>query len=255
MDEFVKMAELTSNYVAAMRRGLDKFAGMLPILTEQHMSKLADDKLNSTRDTFMDAVKVSMNDWVLIVELDKDNWLANAVENGADPFNMKETHLKGPKVRWSKPNKEGISYKYLRVPIGKDPEAKPGGTDKSKKFQQKINEVMMKPQFGMKRLKSMMDGTVVESQQVMNSDPDLTGLYRVRQFESPEAYHAKKSKPKWNLVLFRTISEKPFTRSEWQHPGIRPAGIFKETQTWLQVNADAMLSTFLENEIDKIEGL
>src|SRR5690349_12278179 len=98
MDEFVKMAELTSNYVAAMRRGLDKFANMLPILTEQHMSKIADDKLNSTRDTFMDAVKVSMNNYVLVVELDKDNWLANAVESGADPFNMKETHLNGEKV-------------------------------------------------------------------------------------------------------------------------------------------------------------
>lgn len=254
MDEFVKMAELTSNYVAALRRGMDKFAGMLPIMTEQHITKLANDKLNSTRDPFLAAVNSTMNNYMLVVTLDEDDWLANAVESGADPFSMKDTHLKSGKARWSKPGKDGVSYKYLRVPIGKEANAKPGGTDKAKMFQKKINEVMMKPQFGMARLKSMMDGTVVESQKVLTSDPDLGGLYRVRQFDSPAEYHGGNKKPKWNLVMFRTISERPFT-SKWEHPGIHPAGIFKETQSWLSANADAMLDTFLETEVSKIEGL
>lgn len=254
MEELVKVAEYTVNYISALRRGLDKFTGMLPILTEQKIRSLAEDKLNSTRQEYLDAVNVSMVNYLLVVELDEDNWLANAVESGADPFNMKQTHLKSPKARWSKPDKKtGVRYKYMRIPMGKKVGANPG-TEKGKALQKKINQVMMKPQFGLSRLKTMMDGSVIQSQQVMSSDPDLQGLYRVRQFSSAEEFHGGKRRPQWGLVLFRTMSEKPFT-SKWEHPGIKPANIFKETDNWLKAHAEDMLDTFLQNEIDSLGDL
>lgn len=255
MNELIKTAETISNLAKGLKAGMEKFTGMLPIIVEQHITKLATDKLNSTRDAFLGAVKSETSDYVLVVTLDEDDWLANAVESGADPFSMKDTHLKSPKARYGKPDKNGVSYKYLRIPIGKEKDAKPGGTDKARMFQKKINEVMMKPSFGMRRLKTMMDGRITETQPVLSTDPDLSGLYRTRQFANSEEFHKGSKKPKWNLVLFRTITENPLARSKWEHPGIRPAGIFKETESWLQANAEAMLATFLETEISKIEGL
>jgi len=255
MDELVKIAEFSLNYVEALRRGVDKFTGMLPILTEQKIRALASEKLNTTLEDYLSAVSVTMNNYVMVVELDEDDWLANAIETGADPFSMKQTHLNSPKAKFGRPDpKTGVRYKYMRIPIGKEAGQKPGSTEKSKKIQEKINQVMMKPQFGLSRLKTMIDGTVTQSQQVLTSDPDLGGLYRVRQFESATDFHAGNKKPKWSLIMFRTISEKPFT-SKWEHPGIKPANIFRDTETWLKTNADAMLDAFLQTEVDKLGGL
>jgi hypothetical protein len=254
MDELVKIAEYTMNYITALRQGLDKFTGMLPVLTEQKIRSLANDKLNTTKQEYLDAVSVKMTDYVLVVELAEDSWLANAVESGADPFSMKSTHLKSAKAKYGKPDKTtGMRYKYLRIPMGKKAGATPG-TEKGKALQKKINQVMMKPQFGMARLKTMMDGSVVQSQQVMTSDPDVQGLYRVRQFSSSEEFHTGKRKPQWKLVMFRTMSEKPFG-SSWEHPGIKPANIFKETDKWLKANVETMLDTFLSNEVEKLGSL
>jgi hypothetical protein len=255
MDDIVKIAQYTRDYVEGLRRGIDKFAGMLPILTEQHIRKLANERLNTTKDVFLDAVKTTMEDYILVVELDADDWLANAVESGADPFNMKETHLKSSKARLSKPKKGGISYRYMRIPIGKQKDDKGGSTDKSQNLQKKINEVMQKPNLGIKRLKVMMDGSVYESQKVLTSDPDLGGLYQVRKYGGSEEFHSAKSKPRWNLVMFRTISENPLSKSQWNHPGIKPANIFKDTQAWLNANVDEMMETFIQNELSKIGDL
>ena len=112
---------------------------------------------------------------------------------------------------------------------------------------------MQKPNLGIKKLKSMMDGTVVESQQIISSDPDLAGLYRVRQYANAEEFHSKAGKRKWNLVMFRTVSENPLSKAIWDHPGIKPANIFKETENWLKSNIDDMLDQFIENEISKLD--
>lgn len=253
MDDILKIAEFTAAYIQALRNGMDKFAGMLPILTQQKITSLANEKLDTSRQDYLDAVKVDMTNYLLVVELDEDSWLANAVETGADPFDMKKGLLNSPKARLGKPDKFGMRYRYLRVPMGKQKDAKGGDTEKSQAFQKKINDVMNKPQFGMSRMRSMMDGTVVESQPVLSTDPDLQGLYRTRQFESSTQVHSGK-KPAWNLVLFRTVTDNPLARGKWQHPGIKPANIFRETENWLKTSSEQMLETFMDNEIEKIKG-
>lgn len=251
-DDLVRLGMFVANYTSAMKSGMDKFAGMLPVLVDQKITAVAGDKLHSTREEFLGAVNTTMNNYVLLVELDPDNFIANAVEGGLNPFSMKETHLKSPNAKWGKPDKNGVSYKYLRIPIGKTKDGHGGGTPKSQKIQEKINQVMNKPQFGMAKLKTMVDGTVMESQKILTVDNDIQGLYRVRKFTDADHYRGAKAKPKWNLVMFRTMSERPFTAA-WEHPGIPPANIFKEVESWLKANVDAMLDTFLQNEVSKIE--
>ena len=253
MNGLIELGEFVVNYATAMKRGLDKFAGMLPVLVEQQIDQLAQQRLNTTRETFLGAVKIEMNSYLLVVELDPENFLANAVESGMNPFDMKESHLKSPKAKWGAPDKKsGIRYKYMRIPIGKEKGGPGGKTEKSQALQKKINDVMQTPQFGMRKLKTMIDGTVLESQRVQTLDPDIQGLYRVRKFANVDQFHSN-SKPKWGLVMFRTMSEKPFSKGRWEHPGIHPAHIFKDTESWLKENVDAMLDTFIQNEVNKIE--
>lgn len=239
-------------YVQAMRKGLDKFTGMLPILVEQKIHQLASEKLNSTRDAFLEAVKVDMTNYLLVVEIEEDDWLANAVESGADPFTMKDKHLRSPKAKRGKPGKDGKSYRYMRIPIGKKAGGPGGSTNKSQEFQKKINQVMQKPSFGMSKFKSMIDGSVVESQQVLTNDPDMQGLYRTRSFDS--AADMGQKRPTWNLIMFRTMSENPNSKSKWEHPGIKPANILQETEQWLLANGEQMLDTFIQNEVNKVGG-
>lgn len=252
MDELVKMAQYVEDYVDGIQRGFDKFVNMLPIMTQQHMRGLADERLHTTKSTFMGALDINVKDYLLVVELDEDDWLANAVETGADAFNMKETHLKSDKAKLSKPDKNGISYRYMRIPIGKQKNGHPGGTEKSQALQAKINQVMQKPNLGAKRLKSMPDGSLVVSQPVMSSDPDLSGLYQVKKYTNAFDYNAKKP-VKGNLVMFRTISNNPLSKSDWEHPGIKPANIFRDTEAWLKNNIDGMLDMFIANELDKLK--
>ena len=247
------MSEYILNYVGAVRQGFEKFIQVLPVLTNQKINDLAADRLNSSRGAFLGAVKVNMSDYVLVIDLDKDDWLANAVETGADPFSMKEGLLRSSKAKYGKADKYGVSWKYVRVPIGKKKDGEGGGTDKSKALQQKINQVMLQPAFGPRRLKQQTDGSVFESQRILTSDPDLKGLYRVRKFDNSKDVHNTNKRPKYGLVMFRTVSERPGS-AEWKHPGIAPANILKDTEKWLNTNAEQMLDTFIGTEVEKIKA-
>lgn len=247
MQDLLQLAEYIKNYSDALKRGVEKFSKSLPILTQQHISQEARQKLNDTREEYLAAVKSKFVGTVLLVELDRDSWIANAVETGIDGFDMKANHLRSPKARTGK-----NGYRYIRIPIGKKKGSPGGSTPKSQEFQQKINEVLDRPKFGMKRLKGLMDGSVVESQAVMTDEPMLKGFYRVRQFETAQAYHSGRAKPAWQFVLFRTMTNNPAARSKWQHPGIKPVHIFRSTERWLESTVEGLAASFIQAEVDAL---
>ena len=249
MKDLLLIIEYLKNYVDAIGKGIDKFAEALPILTKQHMTTLANRRLDSTKEEYLSNIKIKMNDYILVVELNTDSWLANAVETGVGQFDMKEGLLNSPKARVGK-----SGARYIRIPIGKDPNKKnEGGSEKSKEFQQRIVDVLMKPKFGSKKIKMNPDGSLFESQKVLAADPMVAGLYRTRQFEQAEDYYAGKKKPKWQYVLFRTVSEKPSkTGATWEHPGIQPVRIFTETERWLDQSIGQLLDDFIQSEVEAL---
>jgi hypothetical protein len=183
MKELLSMIERLSAIADAMVAGTTKFVATVPIYTKQQFQTEVRRSLNSSRDTYMDALKVNMSNNVLVVELDSKNWLANAVESGIGPFDMKETMLKSPKAKTSKKG-----TKYMVIPIGKDKNSAGGSTEKGQEFQKKINDVLgNKPNYGISKYKQLMTGKVVESQKIINNDPQLQGFYRTRQFENRES--------------------------------------------------------------------
>jgi hypothetical protein len=247
MKDIVDAVEKIGEVVEAVQEGVRKFEAVLPVLTKQQLDVFAKKKLHSTLPDFLDATKVEYTGDLLIVEIDKDSWLANAVEEGADPFSMKETHLNSPKAKISKKG-----FRYMSIPMEKFKNAPSGGTDKSAMWQAKINEVLTKPKYGISQLKVKLDGSATMVQPVISGDPPVKGLYRMQNFDSPEAVMGKKKPRSTQFVMFRTISDNPASISEWQHPGLRPAKILDELQQWLEATVEPLLERMISDEIGKV---
>lgn len=252
MQEILKTIQYVQAYLQAIGDGLEKFTISVPYYVRQQINLEARRKLDSTAQHYKDAVSVRVVDSVLVVELDKDDWLANAVESGVGQFDMKKGLLASQKARRGK-----SGYKYIRIPMEKKKKAIDGTkSDKSEDFQAKINQVLMKPKVGLSKFKIMMDGKVAESQKITTDDPALQGFYRTRMHENAQAAYSKKSKGTWQYVLFRTISENPKSKTgaTWQHPGIKPVNIMRSTEAWIEQSLPALLDSFIETEVKAIEG-
>jgi hypothetical protein len=248
LKDLLSLSEFLINYANAIDIGFKKFIQASPVFIRQYMERQARKKLNSTRDAYIEAIKTQLTNNVLVVELDKSSWIANAVEKGVSEFDMKVKHLQSPKAKISKKG-----YRFMVIPIGKDPSSEGGKTEKSKEFQKKIKQALEAKKFGITKLKAQVGGGIFETQKVL-SDNGLDGFYRYRKHESFEAYHAKKNKGQWQYVLFRVMSENPKSQSTWHHPGIEPVNIFKDTEKFINENASKMLEGFIDAEIEKIIG-
>jgi len=263
MQELLQVAQFIQAYVGALQTALDNTAMMLPGLARQQIETLAKNKLSTSMDNYISALSVKMEDYVLIMELDPDNWLACAVEEGASGWDMTNSHLKSAKAKVSK---EG--YKYMSIPMGKEAGGKGGPSKKSQDIQKKINEVMKRPKiaissngtpsnklftnFGGRMQPGVFPGgTITQTQKLeTGGDPDISGLYRSRVFSNAEEYQqksaSKKGMPAWKLLMFRTISENPKSK-HWFHPGLTGVNILKETDNWLW----GTVTTVFENEIQR----
>ena len=268
MQELVQIAFFLQQYVGAVQSGIYRASLEFRDLVEQHIETQAKSKLHSSRDNYLQAINVSMESYVLIVEMDKDNWLACAVEDGVKSWDMNappngKGHLAGPNAKTGK-----SGYKYVRIPIGKEAGAKPGPMvgDRGKRIQEKINAVMKRPQIVPGRMGNVSQlhtkmgnqyvagvlpgGQIIESQKIATDDPEISGLYRSRIFSNSQEYHSKqeskKGMPKWLLTMFRTISENPLSK-HWIHPGIQGVKIFPDTEQW----ANMALGPILEKNINE----
>lgn len=245
-DELLKTIEYLVAYGDGLKAGVDKFVRAVPIYTQQQIRAEAKKRLNSTAEHYVSHTKVKLEENVLLVQLDRDDWLVKALESGIGAFGMKEKTLNSPKARISK-----AGYRYMTIPIGKQKGGQ-SGTEKGQEFQKRINEVLQSPKFGLRRLKTLMNGQIVESQQVLTDDPVLKGFYRTRMFEDSSTYHSNKKSAKWQYVLFRTMSENPASLSQWEHPGIKPAHILRAVERWLDQSLEPLLESFIEAEIKAV---
>ena len=245
MDDLIKTIEYVINYSQAMSDGAQRWAAALPVLTRQQIGAIAKRKLQSTRENYMSALKINMDSYILVVDIDRENFMANAVEVGVSSFNMKAGLLASPKAKIGK-----NGYRYIRVPMGKEKDYKPG-TEAGQDFQNRIMEVLGKPKYGGAKRKINLDGSVFEYQKVIHNDPKVQGLYRTRKFDSTEDVYSGK-KPKWGHVLFRVVSENPESKAKWDHPGVTPRHILLDAERWLNQSAEILLENYIQEEIGRI---
>jgi hypothetical protein len=245
MQELLNVAQFIQNYISALSRAIDNTALMISGIVRQEIETQARNKLSTSREEYISALSVKVENYVLIMELDEKNWLACAVEKGATSWDMNQTHLKSPKAKISKQG-----HRYMSIPIAKEAGGKAGPSERSKEIQRKINEVMQRPSFKTDKVSGSVNrfhtkfgdkyqpgifsgGPIVQTQQINTGmDKDISGLYRTRVFANSEEFYQKqankKGMPKWSLVMFRTMSENPLTK-HWIHPGITGINLLQST--------------------------
>lgn len=239
IDLFVHLKKQTQ----AIANGINNFISALPVLTQQQINTVAERKLQSSRQEFLDNTDVYYTkDYALVVEIDESSWLANAIEEGISGFDMKEGLLKSPK---SKVSKKG--FRYIRVPISKNPSWS-SGTAKGQEYQKKINDALKNPNFLLSSWQTQASGEVTEYQKLQTFDKSMSGFYRTRTYKSEK--DIKTTKPKWDYVMFRTVSSKSRPGS-WQHPGIEQKRVLREIEQWLNQSVDILLENFIQSELDK----
>lgn len=246
-DDILNAVKYLQAYGLALESGVERFIDSLPIVIRQNIDRRAKGKLHSTYDQYMSSVNIKNQENLLVVELDPDDWLSNAVESGIEPFDIKQGVLNGPKAKTSKKG-----YKYAVIPMGKKNDAH-SGTQKGQFYQDAINKVLEKPSFGLSNFKFSSSGAVSETQKVLTSDPMLGGFYRTRVYPDAPALQSS-AKPKWSYVLFRMMSNNPAAVSKWEHPGITAANIFKETERWINGNIDRLLDDMIQSELDLLNS-
>lgn len=248
-DVFEKMRQLKD----ALQVGLDKTVATFPIIVRQQIEQKAKRKLKTSLHEYLDNVNVGYDGMVLIIDINRDSWLANAVELGVSAFDIKKGMFESPKAKVGKKGQ-----KYMHIPMQKDVHLKPEdmGTEKSQEYQRIIQHVMQKPKFGASKNKMQHDGSILQTQKLITDEPMLQGFYRFRKLQSAEQLHGNKSKGvPFQHVMFRTVSESPSkTGAEWNHPGINPAHILKSLEPELPDLFNSLLYGNLNEEIKFIFG-
>ena len=250
MSDLFEKIKLLQGFARAIQTGLEQSISALPALTKQQISVKARNKLHSSLEEYLDSVKISFSDYIFIVELDKESWLANAVETGVDGFEMTKGFFNSPKAKMSKDG-----FKYLRIPMSVDPKRKADtmGTEKAQYYQRMIDHALRKPKFQQHSVSADMKGGILEVQKLITDTPEAQGLLRARKFKSADDYNTKKGGSKFQYMLLRTVSEKgSLTGAKWSHPGIEPANIFKELERDLPDIFERLLDENIKRELDKL---
>lgn len=223
-----------------MEQGIKGLIASTPRLIQQEIDSYVSRTLDTTKDEFLNATDVYWDKGALVVEIDDDNWLANALETGVDGWDMKTTHLNSPKAKFSRDG-----FRYLVIPIEKFPSSRGGGTDKSQMYHKAINEALVNPVYASPTIKMSIDGTIGTMERLNTSNPLLGGFYRISKYKDQTAFN-KKQKQSTQFIMFRTMSNKPSQADKWIHPGIRGIGMFDHIDQWIQGQYPMIAENFLD---------
>jgi hypothetical protein len=229
---------------------LDDFAReetqKLGMMAHAHMIELANERLHSRRQKYLDNLSFKEEDGAYIMELSGDVlW----IEDGVEPHNMLQDLLASPKAKRSK---DGSTY--LIVPFDKSPGKGASNTpasqmdlvDTVKKVlkQNKIPWATIErfengqPKLGRLHKLDIMDqplktkegpgqgkGKIGDVRQGNSGIPFLKGL-SIYQHDNGKGGVTR------SILTFRIASSKHQGSGKWDFPGLTPINIFPDTQDW-----------------------
>ena len=235
--------------LSGMDQILDQFAKeetlKLGAMCQAHMVELANERLHSRRQKYLDNLKPKVEEDCYILELDASQlW----VEEGMEPHNMLDDLLSSPKAKHAK---DGSMY--LIVPFDKSPGKGQTGTQagqmdlvntlKGEMKKQKIpwskieKDDQGRPKIG--RLHSFsVEDKPLKTQEGPNQGhgpigavkQGITGIPFLRNVNVYQ--HEKDGKVSRSVLTFRIASSKHREQGRWEHPGLTPINIFPDTQQW-----------------------
>lgn len=240
------IVEYFENYINVLEDSIQKAISSSPLLIRQEFAAQARKHLKTSIDEYMASLDIKLTDNVLIVELDKNNWLANAVESGASEFDMKNTHLNSQKAKISKKG-----YRYMAVPMSMYKDKGPiSGTNKAEILQEKIRSALKNPAFSIPKISQSRDGSIVAIERLLTTDPALKGMIRTSSFNSLGDLSTGKKPKNVQYTLFRTMSQNPLSKSQWIHPGIKPRKLFPRVQNFADTILIDLLQDIIQNEME-----
>lgn len=206
-------------------------------LTYNHAVSLATQRLDTTKQQYLDALKFETeSEGVFVIYLEEP---AEHLEKGYPPYPMIQKILNGGKK--AKVSKEGYRYKVIPLRQRTDTAAvQPSSNAKSLAL--RIQEVIDNRKF--KRVKSSVDQktgkmTTVDRYTGSAAHPFLKGLTRVREYQSARHWEPSSSA----YLTFRVVSEKQIGKGKWNHPGFQGANVFPDIERW----ADSQLDNILKD--------
>lgn len=231
-------------YLNALEDGTNKAMAASPMLIRQEFASQARKNLNTSFSEYMAALDIRLKDGILIVELD-DSWLAEAVEDGIESFDMHKTILNSKKAKMSK-----SGFKYMHIPIPVNKTKANASTDKALALQEKIKNALNDPIFYNSKVTKTPEGAFKKMEELVTNDSELKGLYKVQGFKDKASLDAN-DPSSTQYMMFRTISNNPMSKSQWIHPGIQPKHLFPRVRGW----ADQTLANIMSDIItDHVSG-
>jgi hypothetical protein len=234
------------NYVNALEEAIERAISSTPLLIRQEFAAQARKHLKTSIEEYMASLDIKLTDNVLIVELDKSSWLANAVESGANEFDMHNTLLNSSKAKISK---KGHRYMSIPLPVYKD-KGPISGTNKAQALQEKIRAALKDPVFSTPKISQGRDGSIMAVERLLTMDPALKGMVRTSSFGSMTDLTEGKRPRNVQYTLFRTISQNPLSRAQWIHPGIKPRRLFPRVQNFADSTLIDLLQDIIQNEME-----
>jgi len=167
------------------------------------------------------------------------------LERGISSYSIKEKMLQAgkPGVKMSK-----AGYLYRSVALNKDaPVEGKKISQKEEEIQSQIKDILAGANMALK-----MAFTNKKTKEYVVVDR-TRGLSRTRVFESKDSFNADEKPKKSQVVIFRTMSQRPGT-SEWQHPGVSGKNIKGKIDKWLSSNEDVIFNEVLDNLMAQFFG-
>lgn len=258
----VRLSELTKSIDGNLRKALDQAILDLASAAYAKALELAKEKLDSTFDTYRDALKFEIvSPGVYSVSLGEE---AKHLEDGYESFNMRAGLLKNAK----KVSRQGYRYRSIPFKHGKGQSGSSSGNmlddlnrlrggfgdkgitkgDDGKPLLGKIFSIN-RNDTGMWSLNPAQPGVAAANQRFGEPEPskNLVGLTK---YQYGTKTRSGKDLIRSAYITYRTVSENPATfmkdgKPTWQHPGFSGIHTFEQLIPWVEAQLDKILDSIL----------
>lgn len=223
---------------------------------QNHWISLAQDKLNSTRDDYINGLrqsesykKIGSGD-TQSIEIALVGKMPNNYEFGMPSFDMKAVRpgwLGGAKAKRAK---DGHSYVVIPIRHSTSDGGRFSYTGKAAAVGDLKTQLRRAVKdFGLDRMMRTASGSVVEGATARipkgaSVHPYLQGLTRIQKGISGSTGGGGKQRGSSTLVKFAIMSERSKPGS-WIHPGIKPANLLPEVESWVDTKLNEILDQLL----------
>jgi hypothetical protein len=225
----IDIAEITKEFESikkevaeAVQTGAEALANML----HSKINELATDELNTRAKLYKENVtfeEVQKGVWVVTL-LQPALW----VEEGQQPYDMKETHL----AKNAKVGKDGSRYKAIPFDKAKPPSQQ---SDSANKVTDQIKTHLKANKIPFRKLELDDKGSprlgLLHKFSLDSDRPSARskspGLQNVSIYQTKDST----GNVRRDLLTFRVISDKS---NNWQHPGNQPVNLFNKALTWAE---------------------